>query len=150
MAIEFTIGGHDYRAVRLDCFAQLHVTRKLAPVLPKLFPALALFQGQSAESVRALASDMSVIGQLVTPLAEALANMPKDDVDLVMTACVSVVSRRQDSTWSPIWRNGTFMFSDIELDTALPIVVHVLRDSLGNFIAGFLSKSAAPNPAVPG
>lgn len=144
MATEFEIKGVLYRAGKLDAFAQLHVSRKIAPVLPKLFPVLARLQ----VGATGLGTDLDQLAEVLGPLADAMASMPKDDVDLVVSACLGVVSRKQgDALYSPIWRNGVIMFEDIDLAVMLPIVVNVVRDSLGNFISGLLSSGGA-SPVV--
>jgi hypothetical protein len=140
MAIEFEVGTETYRAGKLDAFAQLHVSRKIAPVLPKLLPILALLP-KTGDAV-----DLGQMGAILEPLTGVLAAMPKDDVDLVVTACLSVVQRKQGATWAPVWRSGTLMFEDIELAVLVQVVVQVIRGSLGNFMQGFRSVEAVPGP----
>lgn len=139
--MEFDINNQSYRSNRLDAFAQLHVSRKLAPILPKLMPVLS-----KLSSAKALTDNLEQMAELMTPLAEAFAIMPKDDVDMIITSCMSVVHRKQNTAWSPVMRNGVVMFDDIDLSTMLPMVVNVIRDSLGNFISGLLSSQNMNSP----
>lgn len=38
--MEFEVNGSNYRTGKLDAFKQLHVSRKIAPVMTKLLPAM--------------------------------------------------------------------------------------------------------------
>lgn len=144
--VEFDIGGVEYRADQLDAFKQLHVSRKIAPVVPKLIPVFVLLQ-QSAHD------DLAALGTAAAPFAEALAALPEADVDYVVKTCLGAVKRQQGGAWSPMMAGGALMFADLDLGEMLPIVVRVLRENLGNFIQGLLANvpaTPAPLPAQAG
>lgn len=154
MSIEFDIGGVTYRTAKLDAFAQLHVSRKIAPVLPKLLPAIFKVAGSGQKGVFAALSkgdsatvDAEAINDLAAalePVAEALAAMPDQDAEYVYAACLSVVQRRQGDTWAPVWnrQHETCMFDEIDLGVMTQLVARVTMDSLGGFIKGLLAKTA--------
>lgn len=143
--IEFEISGVSYRADPLDAFKQLHVSRKIAPTVPKLVPMLVKMQqaGQAGD-------DLASFAEAAGPFAEALAAMPDAEVEYVVKTCLSVVKRNQAGTWSPLVANGALMFADMDLGQMLPIVARVLRENLGNFIQGLLGKSSGAPAAIPG
>lgn len=145
--IEFEIKGVTYRAEKLDAFAQLHVSRKIAPIVPLVLPVLGMLQARGLDGI---GQDMGAVSEILAPLANAFAAMPKDDADMVVVACLSVVLRKDGSTYSRVYRDGRMMFQDIELDVMLPLIVHVIRDSLGNFTKGLLSNSTGTEPAAAG
>src|SRR5260364_104487 len=80
---KFEIEGQQYRAGKLNAFAQLHVARKIAPVLG----GLAALQG--ADSVAALKS-----------LADVIAAMPDADCEYVLHTCRCVPLRQVCNTYS--------------------------------------------------
>jgi Phage tail assembly chaperone protein, TAC len=143
--VEFEIGGNNYRAGKLDAFKQLHVSRKLAGVLPKVLPALI------AATTEADGGDMVSLLSACEPAAEALAAMPEADVDFVFHTCLGVVQRQQGSAWSAIWnpQGKVLQFSDIDLPQMTEIVFKVLQDSLGPTMAGLIARApAAKAPAA--
>lgn len=139
--IEFEIGGNNYRAEKLDAFKQLHVSRKLAGVVPKVLPAL--FAATHAKD------DLTSLLSSFEPAAEALAAMPEADVDFVFHTCLTVVQRQQGNAWAKVWNASAkvLQFSDVDMSTMSQIVFKVLGDSLGNFIQGLTAK--APKAASP-
>ncbi|VVD29158.1 phage tail assembly chaperone [Paraburkholderia dioscoreae] len=173
--IEFEISGETYRVNKLDAFAQLHISRKLSPVLPKLLPALfKIFQSGQAGAFATLANPVSVglpqtesgggpdlkrvdielvgdIASTLDPVAEVLASMPDADAEYVYSACLGAVSRRQGSAWAPIWsrQQAVCMFDDIDLGVMTLLVARVVMDSLGGFIRGLLAKTGE-RPKTPG
>jgi hypothetical protein len=145
--VEFDIGGVAYRADQLDAFKQLHVSRKIAPVVPKLIPVFVLLQKVRTPTT------WPRWGTAAGPFAEALAALPEADVDYVVKTCLASVKREQGGAWAPLMAGGALMFADLDLGQMLPIVVRVLRENLGNFIQGLLANvpaTPAPLPAQAG
>lgn len=136
MQTEFDVAGTKYRADKLDAFKQLHLARKLAPMVPKLVPVFVKLQGKGTE-------DLAGLADAAGPFAEVLAAMSDEDVEYIVTTCLSVVKREQSGAWSAMVSGKTLMFSDLGLDQLLPIVVRVLRENLGNFTQGLLASRAA-------
>lgn len=138
--VEFSINGNEYRAGKLTAFQQLHVSRKLAGILPKVVPALV--------AATEAGSDLSSLLTAFGPAAEALAAMPESDVDFVYHTTLAAVSRKQGSAWCAIWNGSakTLQFDDIDLSIMSQIVFQVLKDSLGSFMQGFLASALAGSP----
>ena len=139
---EFEIGGNYYRASKLNAFQQLHVSRKLTGVLPKILPAM-------LAATEAVGGDLTSLLTAFEPAAEALAAMPEADVDFVFHTCLAVVQRQQGTAWSAIWNAQAklLQFDDIDLPAMAEIVFKVLQDSLGPTIAGLTARAAAKAPA---
>ena len=153
MTIEFDIAGVTYLASKLDAFSQLHVSRKISPVLPKLMRALfSIFQktqggalGREDESgeTKIDTAEITDLAAALEPVAAVLASMPDQDAEYVYSACLSVVSRKHGDTWSPVWnrQHSTCMYDDIDLGVMTQLVARVTLDSLGGFISGLLAKT---------
>lgn len=145
---EMNVGQHRYMVGRLDAFAQFHVSRRIAPVVPTLLPVLAEFSKNEVQAALASAQDAEAVdinaftglGTAVMPFAEALAQMSDENADYVIKTCLSVVKRVTDGGLSAVVRQGNLMFDDLDLSGLLPLVIAVLRSSLGNFIQGLLIK----------
>lgn len=156
--LRISTGGHDYVIGKLDAMSQLHVSRRIAPIIPVLVPmiqemakgdiqelATKLKQATDDES-QALAvadADLSGLASAFQPFADALAEMSEENTDYVVKTCLSVVKRDNGGTLAPVCLNSHLMFSDLELGQILPLVIAVLRVSLGNFIQGLLTKAMA-------
>lgn len=149
MSLEFEISGQKYRAEKLDAFKQLHVSRKIAPIVPKLLPMFMKFAGNAG----ALQDDLAGMAEAFEPLAQALADMPDADCEYVFNACLGVVMRNQQGNWTSVWSQSakSLMFDDIDLGQMTQIAVKVIWDSLGPFINGLLAnKAGGQNPALNG
>jgi len=139
MSIEFEVAGQRYRAEKLDAFKQLHVSRKIAPIVPKLLPMFMKF----AEQKGALQDDIASMAEAFEPLAQALAEMPDADCEYVFNACLGMVMRNHQGNWASIWTGGSLMFDDIDLGAMVQIAAKVIWDSLGSFTRGLLANTAA-------
>lgn len=134
---EFELSGHAYRAAKLTATQQFHLSRKLAPLIPKLIPI-----GLQASQGGVLTSILSN-PQVLQPFADALAEMPDAAAEYVLNTCLSVVRRKQGENWAAVWSPSAqaAMFEDLnDIGRCLPIVLRVIQDSLGPFIAGLLTS----------
>lgn len=145
MATIIEIGGKEYRLDRLTAFQQLHVSRKIAPLVPKIFPlmglAASLTGADKGEILARLMASGDGFAAALGPLAEVLATMPDDHVNFVLSECLSIVFRRNGDRWASVWnaKQGVSMFDDIDMAVMLRLAFEVIRESLGNFISGLLS-----------
>jgi len=153
--VEITLGGNQYRIGKLNTFNQLHLSRKLAPLVPELVPAfvkiqkvLAPAEGQEAPVIGL--DQVADIAALLGPFTDALAALSDEDTEYITSLCMSVVQRQSGTTWAAVWNASakTFMFQDIELDTMLLLQVRVIQANLGNFIRGLLTSPAMPQVAT--
>ena len=140
--LEFDVADQHYRSGRLDAFRQLHIARKLAPLIAKLSP-------------QAANPDANDFFSLMAPVIDGLAEMPEDDVNYITQRCLSVVQRQQGQQWAPVWNDTAkrLMFDDIDAMQLLQISFQVISDQLGSFMRAPLSSLASPSPQsseVPG
>jgi len=135
---EIEHGGNAYRIGKLNAFQQLHVSRKVGPLIPRLVPAF-MAMANGGEAIDKLA-------QLFEPFAEAFAELSDESVEYVAGTCLSVVQRQQGSVWAPVWNKqaASLMFDDIDLASMLPLVIKVITENLGPFISGLLSGQMQP------
>ncbi len=131
-----TINGADYQIGQLDARRQLHVGRRLMPVMA---PIAAMLQtAQSGEVSDPMAALM--------PIANAISRMEDDEMDYIISHCLSVVQRqntKHGGGWGPVVAsNGRLMFDDIKLVHMLQIVAAVIKENLGPFFSDLGSLTA--------
>ncbi|MFP0547887.1 phage tail assembly chaperone [Acinetobacter baumannii] len=150
-----SINGHDYTIGRLDAFDQLHVSRKLSPLVPTIVPVIAeVAQGDLIKAFEKIDLDnvsdeeirqkfdlksLNGLSESLGKLTEAWASLPQDDVDFIIKKCLSVCNRNG----SRVCMNGSIMFDDLDMMPMLALTVAVIRKNLGNFIQGLLTKAKA-------
>jgi len=151
---EFEVDNKQYRTVRrLDAFSQLHVARKLAPLLVSLTPTPEMRARLQAEAQAKASGDerpMVDMAEMMLPVIEGLASMKSEDVDFISSTCLSVVSRNQGTGWVPIWNSTAkrMMFEDIDGMALLQITFQVIQENLSNFMRAPLSASLQPSPTT--
>ena len=141
------IGGHDYTIGRLNALDQLHVSRKIAPIVPNIMPILTeVAKGDLEKVIASIETDenaelagLEPLAKALEPLMEAIAKIPEEDVNYVIYKCLSVVKRNG----SVVCRGESIMFDDLDMNHLLPLTVAVIRTNLGNFIQGLLTKASS-------
>lgn len=154
---QIEIGQHTYTIGRLNALDQLHVSRKIAPIVPKLMPILtelakgelvAVFDKLEADKGEGASSDvvdaddlkgLEGLADALSPLMEVFAQMNEEDVNYLIHKCLGVVKRGT----ALVSRNNSLMFDDIDLQQIMPLVLAVIRINLGDFIRGLLMKASA-------
>lgn len=141
------IGGHDYTIGRLNALDQLHVSRKIAPIIPSIMPILTeVAKGDLEKVIASIETDenaelagLEPLAKALEPFMEAIAKIPEEDVNYVIYKCLSVVKRNG----SVVCRGESIMFDDLDMNHLLPLTVAVIRTNLGNFIQGLLTKASS-------
>lgn len=156
--VEAEISGHQYRIDKLSAYQQLHVSRRIAPLIPGLVPLFGKYaqlmgqaeaDGSRMDSADARFSgfriDAGEIGALARPLLEAFAEMTDQNCEYVVDTCLSVVKRRsQTGDWTDFWNKAAkrSMFHDSEdIATVLQLTAKVITANLGNSISALIGTS---------
>lgn len=150
--MQITISNKNYTIGRLNALDQLHVSRKIAPIIPSLIPIISeVAKGGLSKVVESMESgddveleniDLSELNGLSTalaPLMDVIADMSEGDTNLVIHKCLSVVNR----DGAVLCRGESIMFDDLDMMQILPLVVAVIRKNLGNFIQDLLMKASS-------
>jgi hypothetical protein len=146
----FQVGGHDYRSDPLDALTQFHVSRRLSPVVLALAPLIGL--GATVQELSSvITADIGQNLRILQPAIEAVAKMPDEDVNYVISKTMARVYRaiKNPSTgavdsWIPVWSPtaGVLQYEDIGMVEMIQIVWNVLRESLSGFFSGNPSSSS--------
>jgi hypothetical protein len=128
MGKEFEIGDVRYRAGKMNAFAQLHIVRRLLPVLPALVPLQKMdWKNDEVASV--------------TALADALQNIRDEDVEYVLNACLDVTERRNPGGgWAAVRVNGTTMFT-VGIAELMKIAMEAIQENMTDFFGVYHSIS---------
>jgi len=152
--MQFEHDGRQFRVKKLSAFDQLHLSRKIAPLLPPLAPLIIKISenakkevdGKNGKLKDMLSTDILAFAELAEPFAEALADMKDQHAEQVFTIALSSVAVQTDAArdiWMPLWIAGSKLASVDELNDAaklLPIVVRVIIHNLGNFTDALLTS----------
>ena len=140
-----TINDVEYTTGKLSAFQQLHVARRLAPVLAELFVSFKNNPEQlDAATNENPAGGFDILAIASIPLAETFAKMPEADVDYVVNTCLSVCQRKQAKGWAKVMKDNVLMFQDIELDTLIGLTSEVVQENLGRFFPTGQPESPIP------
>lgn len=150
--MQITISGKNYTIGRLNALDQLHVSRKIAPIIPSLIPIISeVAKGGLSKVIESMESgddvelenidlkELDGLSGALSPLMEVIAGMSEADTNLVIDKCLSVVIR----DGAVLCRGESIMFDDLDMMQILPLVVAVIRKNLGNFIQDLLMKASS-------
>ena len=150
--MQITISGKNYTIGRLNALDQLHVSRKIAPIIPSLIPIISevakgglskviesMELGDDVELENIDLKELDGLSGALSPLMEVIAGMSEADTNLVIHKCLSVVIR----DGAVLCRGESIMFDDLDMMQILPLVVAVIRKNLGNFIQDLLMKASS-------
>jgi hypothetical protein len=150
----FTLGEHHYRSGKLNLFQQVHVVRRLVPVMG---PLVRFAELQSIEPTDDPNEALERQMQIVVPFFEAFAKMSDEDVNYVLATCLGVVARQQGGNgtqpqlWADVWNAQArrLMFDDIDMPVAIQICWNVIQDNLSGFSPIRQMQPDAPNMPPP-
>lgn len=151
--MEFKSGGYDFRMEKLNAFEQLHLSRKIAPLLPALAPILVRWSARRGDL---LSTQILEIAELAEPFATALASMTDADAEQVIMTALSKVQVQTDvsrGVWMPVFVAGTRMTATTELNDLgllLPVAIKSIMFNLGNFTDGLLTSHEGKSPTSSG
>lgn len=137
--MEIELNGNTYRVEKLTAMEQFHVSRRIAPIVPTIIPIFAGLAGSPEESFLEKLPSMS---GAIQSFADGIATMPDEASEYVLSTCLSVVRRKVDQGWAPVWSKShrVPMFDDIDISILLNLAIRVIKDSLNPFIQGLVSS----------
>jgi hypothetical protein len=167
MLLEFELDGIRFRAEKLSAIQQLHLSRKVAPLLPPIAPLVVQAQKKLEEKEKAnkekneeeefTLDDIMSLVELAQPFADAFADMEDKDIEKIFLLTLTSVKVQTDEArdvWMPLWIPGSNRPAGFEqlndLSKLLPIVVRVIIHNLGNFINGLLTRRKGGYPVSNG
>lgn len=136
--MEMTAKDRKYATGKLDPLTQVHLLRKIAPMMVAMGAAVRSLP--EAEILSATEDDSKAIalfGAASVPLLEGFAKMPTEDVDYIVASCLAVCEvYNVGGIYTPIREKttGRFMFDDIDASTIMRLCFCVIKENLGPFL----------------
>lgn len=121
MENEIEIEERVYRINSMNVFTQFHVARRLSTLAPAILNHLQTPIDERNNLV------------LFYAMTDAFSTIAEDDANYVLTHCMAVVMRKQETGWAKIQTDGGLMFEDINLPVMLKIVWEVLLKDIASF-----------------
>lgn len=143
------IGSREYRVGKLSLSDALHVARLIAPLAPSLFGEVL---GHVAKLIEASKDENQVspdeyvdeIKNLFLasePTLYRLSMMARNDFESVVNTCLSCVEVKHDRGFGRLVVDGALMYDDLDIVSALKLVMHVLAREIRPIIAVFFNSS---------
>ena len=131
---DMTIGEHKFRFGKLNAFDQLHVARRIAPLVHSAVFAA----GPLNEALVAFAkgdekaSDEAMVRAFMqtAPFLQALSQLPDEDVNFVIKKALSVTMIERGGHFVPCMQGGEIMCDDLSLTDLLAVTVQCLMPVL--------------------
>lgn len=122
---EVEVGGYTYRLRPLMPMQQLHVVRRLAPVLVSL-------------GVTVGADGKPIMGnpfEMLTPAADVLAAMPDETVEYLINTCLAAVDRKTTNGYARVIVNNANMFNaEMDIGVMFQLTWEVGKANLSGFM----------------
>lgn len=161
---ETEIAGQVYRIDQLDTFKQLHIYRRIAPLLTGFInSAIVRKDSVITQMVKKSADDVELADVLIKDIDDkqallvgliemvnAISRMSNDDFEYVVKSALSAAKRKDGEQYAPLLTPaGHFAYQDISSGATLYLTAAVIMGQNG--MAEFLKKFlAAGGPEAPG
>jgi hypothetical protein len=139
--LEFQAGAHTYRARKLSARQQLHVVRRIGPVVGQIMSYLPDLGAMRLDDLNDPAT-RAALEMVLVPIAQGLTpgRISDADWDYVLDTCLSVVQRQVTNggavAWAEMWRGGRIMFDDLNGMELIQVAIQVIQDNLTGFFSG--------------
>ncbi len=144
--LEFSIKNHSYCTRRMSAFQQLHIARRLLPILAKIPDMIGFGLEDIIQKPKtAIAGVVANIGRInLDAIAETFARLEQGDVDYILNACLDSVQIKdpKGTRWARVREKGVLMYDHIGMREMLGIAVNVIKDNLGDFFDGSVPTSS--------
>lgn len=136
------IKGKEYSFSKVDAFAQLHVVRRLLPVIGDLMKVLGssevLKSGKKFENMSIEDVNFDAIAEDIAPLFKTLSKLPDEDVDYCIKALLKKTQiKMEGGGFANIMTGEQFMYDFIRDD--LHLLLSLFTASFKHNLQGFLS-----------
>lgn len=143
---EVQVGGNLYRLGSLKCFDQLHVARRIAPIIVSLADVESdVSLSELATAIQKKDSEESAL-KVMKPVVEALSRMSDEDVEYVVRKCLKNCHRKQDTGWARVMSGSNFMFSDLNAGELIQLTVETIVEQMEDFFGSALQSQEASAP----
>lgn len=123
-----TFQDKEYLIGAINAFTQLHLVKRLAPVMGALKTLADAYDEENPDAI-------------LEPLGRTVGSLPDDDLDYIVNTCLDAVQVRQTGGgWARMRSGGVLMFEP-DLLTLLFLTFQVVKANLSTFFSGLASLS---------
>lgn len=134
---EFEINGHKFKLSKLNAMTQLHVMRKMAPLIEKAIPQLAELSKIKTDIPESEKTEQSM--KTLAPILGGLATLSDDDFNYVLYRLLSAVELHQPqfNMWAKVATINGIQMQDFDLATLLQLAGRSLSYNLSGFFSSW-------------
>lgn len=136
MERDFTLGGRDFKLCKIDAFKQLHIVRRLAPVLNDLLPAMKSLTALKNLGELQEQEKLDSVGKFLSPVLMGMSKLTDEDTEIVFLGLLQAVEMKQSAgNWARVANGKLLMIQDMEL----PMLVNLAGRAFMYNISSFFS-----------
>jgi hypothetical protein len=115
---DFDLRGNNYRIAKLGLLEQAGVGRRVLPIIGGLAPMLRQL-GALARSIQEATPDNpgpDIPQEVLDKVMDELVTLKDEDVNYVLSKCLSCAQRQQGAGWVRVWNNNanSLQFEDMD------------------------------------
>lgn len=134
----FILGGVEFKVRKVNPFKQLHIARRIAPILGELLPVMkksgALKGGMKAIENLPEAEKLSMVGEFLSPILMGTSKLSDADTEFVLLGLLEAVERKQpQGNYAKLVNDNMLMFQDMELGTMINLAGRAFMFNLAGF-----------------
>lgn len=137
---DFSVKGRNFKVRKLDPFKQLHIARRLAPILQEMIPGMkesGVLKEGGLKDVEKLSMEeqLDLAAKFITPILSGASKLSDEDTDKIMFGLLETVEMQQQPTgnWCNVVSGNLLMVEDLELPELLNLAGRSFWFNLSRF-----------------
>lgn len=136
----FEFGGRKFQLCKIDAFKQLHIVRRVAPMLNDMLPAITasgVLKG-GVKEIETLPEEqkLDLIAKFISPIMMGLSKLTDADTEVVMHGLLEAVEVQQPTgNWAKVSSNKMLMIQDMELPMLINIAGRAFMFNISRFFS---------------
>lgn len=140
MERDFEYGSRKFKLSKLDPFKQLHVVRRIAPILNDMLPALkdsgALKGGLKEIEGLPESEKLDMVVKVISPIMMGMSKLTDEDTEIVVHGLLEAVEMQQPTgNWVKISTGKMLMVQDMDLPVLLNLAGRSFMFNLARFFS---------------
>ena len=141
MEKNFEVGGRKFQLNKINAFKQLHIVRRVAPILGDMLPAMQGMDLKALKGDQASRENLDNIVKFLSPIFTGLSKLSDQDCEVVFLGLLSSVEVQQPAgNWAKVATDQMLMMQDLELPVLIQIAGHAFMFNLANFFGALPQK----------
>lgn len=142
---DFTFGGREFKLGELDPFKQLHIVKRVGPILGEILPVMKDAIGLKKIEHLSEAEKLEAVAKFITPIAHGFSKLGDEDLDKVLMLLLSSVEiKTAIGNWAKVANGTMLMFNDLKLPALLQVAGRAFMYNLADFFPALPQFSQVP------